>query len=307
MTAGGAPAMGAAAVTAQAAVPTWERLVLASGLPRLEARVLLAHASGRRREWLLAHGDEPADARAAAAFTGLAQRRRHGEPIAYLTGVREFFGRDFEVSPAVLIPRPETELLMDEALAWLRDHPHRRLAADVGAGSGCIAVTLAQRCPGLRVVASDISRAALELAQRNLVRHGVAERVALVEADLLAPGVQKFDLICANLPYIPAERLKSLRVSHWEPQLALDGGKDGLRQIRRLLAQAPERLAHGGLALLEIEERQGAAASALARRAFPQAAVGVLKDLAGRDRVVKIAEPEQQINATHTDEKKKTG
>jgi len=283
------------------------RLASTSETAGLDAQALLAQTLGRSRAWVLAHPEARLTERQAAELEHKLARLERGEPLPHVLGSWEFFGLEFAVSPAALIPRPETELLMDEALAWLRDHPHRRLAADVGAGSGCIAVTLAQRCPGLRVVASDISRAALELAQRNLVRHGVAERVALVEADLLAPGVQKFDLICANLPYIPAERLKSLRVSHWEPQLALDGGKDGLRQIRRLLAQAPERLAHGGLALLEIEERQGAAASALARRAFPQAAVGVLKDLAGRDRVVKIAEPEQQINATHTDEKKKTG
>ncbi|MCC7129209.1 MAG: peptide chain release factor N(5)-glutamine methyltransferase [Anaerolineae bacterium] len=265
------------------------RLAPLSETAGLDAQTLLAQTFERSRAWVLAHPEARLTERQAVELERKLARLERGEPLPYVLGSWEFYGLEFAVSPAALIPRPETELLVDEALAWLSDYPRRRLAADVGTGSGCIAIVLTQRCPDLQVIASDISRTALELAQRNLSRHGVAGRVALVEADLLAPGAQKFDLICANLPYIPAGQLKSLRVSQWEPQPALNGGDDGLAQIRRLLAQAPERLARGGLMLLEIEERQGAAASALARRAFPQAAVSRLKDLAGKDRVVKIA------------------
>lgn len=264
------------------------RLTPLSETAGLDAQVLLAHVIGSSRAWVLAHPEACLTEEQNADVERLMARLEQGEPLPYVLGTWEFYGLAFAVSPAALIPRPETELMVETALAWLRSHPGRRLAAEVGTGSGCVAVALAKNCPDVRVVASDLSWDALELAQRNVSRHGVMDRVGLVQADLLAPSARGYDLICANLPYIPSDQLRSLRVSRWEPRQALDGGEDGLAQIRRLLRQAPEMLAGGGLALLEIEERQGERAEALARRAFPEAKVRLLKDLAGRDRLLRI-------------------
>jgi release factor glutamine methyltransferase len=214
-----------------------------------------------------------------------------GEPVAYLTGTRAFYDRDLVVTPAVLIPRPETEHLVEAALAWARGlAPERQRGlriADVGTGSGAIAVTLAAHLPGAQVWAVDISAEALAVAAQNAARHGVTGHLILVEGDLLAQ-VPPVDLIAANLPYVPRAKLAALPVTRHEPWLALDGGPDGLDLIRRLLAQAPAVLAAGGLALLEIEAGQGPAVRALAEAAFPGAAVAVLTDWTGHDRLVRI-------------------
>ena len=169
----------------------------------------------------------------------------------------------------MLIPRPETELLVERALGWLRDHPDRRAAADVGTGSGCIAVTLARHTPDLRVAAVDRSPAALDVTRQNARAHGVDARIDFFQADLLGSVPGPFDLICANLPYIPTADVNDLAVARHEPRLALDGGPDGLDLIHRLLAQLPARLSPGGLALFEIEYRQGQSAAALAQAASP--------------------------------------
>jgi len=264
------------------------RLASLSETAGLDAQVLLAHVIGSSRAWVLAHPEARLTEQQSATMERLLARLEQGEPLPYVLGSWEFYGLAFAVSPAALIPRPETELMVEAALDWLRNRPGRRLAAEVGTGSGCVAVALAKNCPDVRVVASDLSWDALELARQNVSRHGVMDRVGLVQADLLAPSARRYDLICANLPYIPSDQLRSLRVSRWEPRQALDGGEDGLAQIRRLLRQAPEMLRGGGLALLEIEERQGERAEALARRAFPEAKVRLLKDLAGRDRSLRI-------------------
>lgn len=295
MTAGGAPAIGAAAVTAQAAVPTWERLVLASGLPRLEARVLLAHASGRRREWLLAHGDEPADARAAAAFTGLAQRRRHGEPIAYLTGVREFFGRDFEVSPAVLIPRPETELLVQ---ATLERAPRDAHVLDLGTGSGAIAISLACERSDLRVLGTDAAPQALAMADRN-ARRLTGDALDRGRLRLRAghwwqaPEThERFDAVVSNPPYVPTGDPHLAQGDlRFEPPQALAAGADGLAALREIVAGAGARLQPGGWLLLEHGHDQGAAVcTLLADAGF--AAIRTLADAAGLPRVTLGRRPE---------------
>ncbi len=194
-------------------------------------------------------------------------------------------------SPPVLIPRPETELLVERALSWLPLHPGRHLACDVGTGSGCIAVALAVHDPDLHLIATDISLPALEVARLNAGRHGITGRLQLLQADLFPPGQARFNLICANLPYIPTLALHSLDVYQREPALALDGGPDGQSLIRRLLQSAPDRLSPGGLLLLEIEASQGPSVQSLAQSAFPTAAVRVLPDLAGRDRCVEVANP----------------
>ena len=256
--------------------------------PALDARLLLAHALGRDHAYLVAHDDETLTAAQAAAYAHLLARAAADEPVPYLIGHAPFYGHDFAVSPAVLIPRPETEQLVEAAIGWGRGRGALR-AADVGTGSGCIAVTLARHLPAAAVVAIDVSAAALAVAAANVARLAPG-RVALAQGDLLAAVAPGLDLIAANLPYVSRPEWTALPdgVKSYEPALALDGGTDGLDAIRALLPQAAERLRPGGLVLLEIGWRQGAAALALARDAFPAARVEVRPDFAGHDRLVAI-------------------
>ncbi len=247
--------------------PTWEQLAAASDLPRLEARALLERASGRRREWLLAHGDEPAQDGVAAAFRELARRRRAGEPVAYLCGAREFFGRRFEVSPAVLIPRPETELLVELALARA---PAGAYVLDLGTGSGAIAVSLACEREDLRVIATDACAEALAVARRNAQRLAptalACGRLQLRAGDWWSALAhdERFDVVASNPPYVragdPHLREGDLR---FEPQGALVAGDDGLDALRRIAEGAPHRLRPGGWLLLEHGHDQGGAVRAL--------------------------------------------
>ncbi|HJW90528.1 MAG TPA: peptide chain release factor N(5)-glutamine methyltransferase [Anaerolineales bacterium] len=259
-----------------------------SDTPRLDAQVLLGHIAGRSRAWIMAHSEAELSPEQALTLSLALQRVEAGEPLPYLLGRQAFFGLDFAVTQDTLIPRPETELLVERALEWLRANASRRLAADVGTGSGCISVSLVHEISDLTIFASDLSLPALRVARQNARTHGVAGRVFFQQADLFPASRQRFDLITANLPYIPSRKLPGLRVSAFEPRLALDGGPDGLGVIARLLEKAPDCLAPGGLILLEIEAGQGAAAQAVAHRAFPEAQVQIFKDLAGHDRVVSI-------------------
>jgi release factor glutamine methyltransferase len=264
------------------------RLTQVSETPALEAQVLLAHILGCERSWVLAHPEISLNPEQSAELESELVRLEAGEPLPYILQRWEFFGMDFSVSPQVLIPRPETELLVEQALAWLRANPERRFALDVGTGSGCIALALAVNVPDLHILASDISFGALEQARQNLRRIAATARVEFILADLLPAVAEPVDLICANLPYIPSRELAKLKVGRWEPRLALDGGPDGLSLIRRFLEQAPSSLAPGGLLLIEIEAGQGPAALNLARQAFPKAENFLLHDLAGKDRLVRI-------------------
>jgi release factor glutamine methyltransferase len=200
----------------------------------------------------------------------------------------EFFGLDFSLNKNTLIPRPETELMVEQALEWLQAHPQRRSAADIGTGSGCIAIALAVHIGNLRITATDKSRNALAVARSNAQKHKVASRVNFKHADLLPEDLPTYDLICANLPYIPTDTLEGLEVFGREPTLALDGGPDGLELVRRLLQQAAKSLAAGGLLLFEIDNTQGEAGVHLAREAFPGAKIDLLPDLAGHDRLIRI-------------------
>lgn len=268
-----------------------QRLAQACETPSLDAQVLVAHLLDKPRAWLLAHPEEALTSAQAEALEAALQRLESGEPLPYLLGHWEFYALDFTITAAVLIPRPETELLVDTALTWLKTHPGPRRAADVGTGSGCIAVSLAHHDRELTVIASDLSRQALWVARQNALKHAVLERVRLVQMDLLTALATRdapLDLLCANLPYIPRNTLAALPVSRWEPRAALDGGEDGLDFIRRLLEQAPARLKPGGLALLEIEAGQGEQAVELAHQAFPLARIQVLPDLAGHPRLLVI-------------------
>lgn len=254
--------------------------------PRLSAEVLLAHVSGLSRTQILARPDQNVPSDALAHFDRLVERAVAGEPLAYIVGHREFYGLDFTTDARALVPRPETELLVDLALKGL---PENARVADVGTGSGCIAVVIAVRAPSARLTAIDVSPEALTLAQRNAQRHRVADRITFTQTDLLknaAPAA--FHLICANLPYIATPELETLPVVKHEPRLALDGGPDGLTLIRHLLVDAPRVLRPQGRLLLEIGAQQGKAAFALAGAFFPNARVRLHKDLAGLDRIVEV-------------------
>ncbi len=259
-----------------------------SPAPALDARLLLAHALGRDHAYLVAHDDEALTAAQATAYANLLARAAAGEPIPYLLGHAPFFGLDFAVSPAVLIPRPETEQLVEMAIAWGRARGPLR-AVDVGTGSGCIAVTLARGLPAAAVAAVDVSAAVLAVAAGNVARHAPG-RVALARGDLLAAIAPGLDLIAANLPYVARSEWTALAdgVKSYEPALALDGGIDGLDIIRALLPQAAARLRPGGLLLLEIGWQQGAAALALVQTYFPAAGVALRPDFAGHDRFVAV-------------------
>jgi release factor glutamine methyltransferase len=256
---------------------------------RLDAELLLAHARGVSRSRLLAELDRPSEGSETDSFAALLARRCRREPLAYIVGRREFWSLDLEVTPDVLIPRPETELLVETALRFLRSLPDRRpRIADVGTGSGCIALALARELPGAELWATDASAAALRVARRNARAAGVEARLHFTEGDLLAPlaGAPLFDLIAANPPYVSSLEAGSLQpeVTH-EPRQALFSGSDGLTLTRRLLAQAPALLKPEGRLLVELGQGQTAAARDLARAAgFGK--VEVREDLAGIPRLL---------------------
>lgn len=270
----------------------WASSTLAGSSPsaRLDAELLLAHTLGWSRARVLAEGRSELDVAQQARFAALIERRAALEPVAYLVGQREFYGLVFEVTPAVLVPRPETELLVERALEQARRLPPEAEIADIGAGSGAIAVALAVHLPQARISAVDLSPEALVVAARNAARHGVADRVRLLQGDLLVPLEGPVDLLVSNPPYTVLSEIDE-GVRRHEPHLALDGGPDGLDLYRRLLAAAPPLLRPAGALLLEIGATQAEAVVALARLYFPHARVTVEQDLAGRDRVVTIATP----------------
>jgi release factor glutamine methyltransferase len=229
------------------------------GEPRREAGTLLAHALGREQAFLITHADEPLTASQLSDFLAFVERRAAGEPFQYIAGRQEFYGLEFEVGPDVLIPRPETELLVEEALELLKglDAP---LLCDVGTGSGCIAVALLHERRDARGFALDVSAAALAVAARNAARNGVDERLRLLVSDCfeaLRDGEHegtRFDLVASNPPYVAESDLEGLQkeVRDHEPRVALTPGGDGLSVIRRLVAEAPHLLKRGGHLLLEI-------------------------------------------------------
>lgn len=264
------------------------RLAAVSDTPLQEAQVILSHVLDLPRASLLARPETELADEQARRLEDYLRRRADGEPLPYLIGHWEFYGLDFLVTPDVLIPRPETELMVEQALDWLRLHPARRRAVDVGTGSGCIAAAVAVNVTDVRLLAVDRSLRALRVAQQNLSRHAMPGQVALAQMDLLEAVAGPLDLVCANLPYIPSSTLNGLDVAHHEPRAALDGGADGLDLVRRLLASMPRLIAPGGLILLEVEAGHGHAAPAIARALLPRAAVDLLPDLAGRPRLLRI-------------------
>jgi release factor glutamine methyltransferase len=276
----------------QALVRSAETLVKISDTPSLDAQTILAHCLGKSRTWLLTHPEENLTA---SDFSSLQQEintLKRGIPLPYVLGHWEFYGLEFTVTPDTLIPRPETELLVDRALDWLNLQPKPCLAADIGTGSGCIAVALAKNHLNVSFIATDISYPALKTARLNSIQHNVGDQVIFLQTDLLPPIADRFDLICANLPYIPTKTLQNLDVSGREPELALNGGPDGLDLIGKLLQEAPIQITPGGFLLIEIDSSQGDKARTLAQQAFPSAEIEILPDLSGKDRLVTIQLPD---------------
>jgi release factor glutamine methyltransferase len=259
--------------------------------PRLDAELLLTHCLGWDRTRLHAYPAQTLNDEQHREFENLVRRHAQGEPLAYILGHQEFFGLDFFVDHRVLIPRPETELLVEEAIAWIQmcePDGQTLTAADVGTGSGAIAVSLAVACPRLTLYATDVSADALQVAARNAKRHGVADRIQFYHGDLLEPLPEPVHLIAANLPYVSESEMALLppHIARFEPRLALDGGPDGLTVIERLLTQARTRLQSEGAILLEIGAAQGDLAVAHARRHLPTARIHVRQDRAARDRLI---------------------
>ncbi|MGI6142693.1 MAG: peptide chain release factor N(5)-glutamine methyltransferase [bacterium] len=278
---------------------------------RLDAEVLLRYLLGISRTELYRDLDEDLPALVLSRYRELLSRRAAGEPLQYLTGQREFMGLDFLVTPAVLIPRPETEIVVETALELARNglYPADRgegrgrslTLVDMGTGSGAIAVSLARFLPGARVYGVDISGAALAVAWENARRHGVADRITLCCGDFFAPLASldlfsRVDLLVSNPPYIPGEDLAHLprEVREFEPLLALDGGREGLDFYRRLAAGVPAFLRPGGWIVLEVGQGQAAAVQELLEAAGCFSSFRVVPDLAGIPRVVAAVRKEEE-------------
>ena len=260
--------------------------------PRLEAELLLRHALGISQVQLYLRLDEEISSQDVAAFTALLERRLRHEPIAYVIEHKEFFGIDFYVDYRVLIPRPESELLVEQAIELGKGHPSL-LIAEVGTGSGAIAIALALHLPQAEIYAIDLSPMALEVAALNSRKHKVADRVTLLEGDMLAPLPISVELIVANLPYVKDADLSGLtpEVRLFEPRLALAGGSEGLDEIGRLLSQTRAKLKPGGAILLETASDQSQKVKKMAKSHFPETEAELVQDLSGVCRALRIKLP----------------
>ena len=251
--------------------------------PRLDAELLLAHALGLRRLDLYLKFDRALDEPELSRYRTLVARRGRGEPVAYLVGHREFMGLDFEVTADVLVPNPDTEVLVRRAVAIAREQERPLRVADVGTGSGCIAISIARYAPNTEVWASDVSQAALDVAARNVVKHQLSSRVHPQRADVLSGLPGEFDLVCANLPYVaPGAKLPAEVVA--QPATALYADRGGAALVERLLEEAPARLRPGGRVLAEIDPSIVTPVVDVASRWF--AGHRIHRDSGGRERVV---------------------
>ena len=270
-----------------------------AGIPdaRLEAEVLVMSVMRMPRQSIFSEQETEVTGQQQSALDEKLERRYKREPLAYILGQREFYGINVVLTPAVLIPRPETEGLVEHALfmAMMGMESRDLTIADVGTGSGAIAINLAIHLPAGRVFAVDVADAVLDVAAYNIRAHGVGDRVTLVIGDLLDAVPEPVDLVVANLPYIPTARIPTLQPEvQQEPVLALDGGADGLDLIRRLLVQAEDKLKDNGIMLLEMDPEQIPVVAKLAMEHFPKGTISVEKDLAGMDRILVIHRQEPE-------------
>ncbi len=253
----------------------------------LESELLLRHALNISRTQLysdLQHELNPAHEE---VFLNLIERRLRGEPSAYIIGHREFYGLDFHVDHNVLIPRPESELLVERAVNLAQNRVVSTLA-EIGTGCGAIAISLAKNLPGAKIYAADISAPALEIARSNCRRHGVVDSICLLQGDMLEPLPESVDLIIANLPYVREAELPLTGPLSFEPSLALSGGPDGIAGIKRLCFQAGEKLRPGGCLLLEVGQGQQKTVTDLLHGFFPSAQIEIIPDYAGIERVITL-------------------
>ena len=250
---------------------------------RLDAEVLLAHTLGLRRLDLYLKFDRVLSEPELSQYRALTAKRAKGEPVAYLVGHKEFMGLDFVVTPAVLVPNPDTEVLVQRAVELAREARRPLRVADVGTGSGCIAISIAHYAPNVEVVASDVAQDALEVAAQNVVAHGLGDRVKLVCGDLMAPFTGSFDLICANLPYVAAGSQLAPEVLA-QPASALYADERGSALITRLLEEAPARLNGGGRVLAELDSSIVSVVIGATR--LPHR---IHRDLSGRERVLELS------------------
>ena len=260
------------------------------GIPsaRLEAEVLLTNILQMPRHRIYAYQEQELTSQQEELLAGLMERRLKREPLAYLLGHREFYGLDLAVGPGVLIPRPETELLVEQTLflALMHMEAGELVIAEPGTGCGAISANLAIHLPMARIYATELYPEALKVAQYNITKHNVADRVTLLEGDLLEPIPEPADIIVANLPYISSDAIPGLHPEvRWEPVEALDGGPDGLDIIRRLLHQAQDKLTQSGVIVLEIDPHQVPALETLAQELFPSATISTEEDMAHLDRM----------------------
>ena len=255
---------------------------------KLEAEVLLRHVLKIDRAAMFRDLDEDISMEDSSNIASLVKRRIKREPLAYITGVKEFYGLPFVVSEDVLIPRQETELLVDAAIVQAKSLGKNQISiVDVGTGSGAIAVSLALNIPTSSIIAVDISEAALAIADNNRRAHGLYSRVKLRRGNLLEPIIDKIDILVSNPPYIRSDKLTSLQEEVLrEPVVALDGGYDGLELIKRLLFQAVNKMSNPGVILFEIDPDQASEAVKLCQQFFPSAITTVLKDLSNNERAV---------------------
>ena len=262
-----------------------------AGIPdaRLEAEVLVMNVMRMPRQSIFAEQETEVSAQQQEALNSLLARRYLREPLAYRLGMREVYGINVFLTPSVLIPRPETEGLVEHALfmSMMGMESRELIIADVGTGSGAIAINLAIHLPAARIFAVDVADEVLDVAAYNIRSHGVGDRVTLGIGDLLDAVPEPVDLIVANLPYIPSDRIPNLQPEvQQEPVLALDGGLDGLDLVRRLLMQAEDKLKPNGIILLEMDPEQIPIVKTLVKHHFPQSSTSVEKDLAGMDRIL---------------------
>lgn len=259
-----------------------------------EARVLLCHALKLSRDGIFSQPERIITAEELALLEDLAGRRVRREPSAYILRHKEFYGLDLSIDPRVMIPRPETEILVEEAVnfgrAWIELHKGTMTVVDVGTGSGAIAIAMAVHIPGSRIYAVDISAAALEVAAVNIERHGLKNRVIPTQSDLLQQINDRADIIAANLPYIPQSGMRLLQpeIIKYEPEVALQGGVAGTEVIARLIEQVPAKINPGGAILLEIGQGQEDEIMPVIGRCLPGCPVSLIKDLAGIRRVIII-------------------
>lgn len=259
-----------------------------SETPYLDSVVLLSHITHSTKSQILANPDPSLNPREQEQLDQALTKIKDGTPLPYVIGEWEFFQYLFIITEDVLIPRPETEGLVQLALDWLQRHPQRRTCLEIGTGCGCIAISLVKQIPDLKVLATDISSSALQIASENAHRHLVNGQIQFQERDLLTGLESKVDLIIANLPYIPTAKLKSLPVYHREPLIALDGGSDGLLHIKQVLKSARQLIRPGGAIFLELDEDCGEAALFLARDVWPGRILKLRQDLSGQDRYLSI-------------------